>query len=97
MGNAWCHSTTSIVVLMWISKVHVVMTLYKLQKYNPLKGCCFKRRSGRICDHQTPINLLKNSSDALPSSLINSNMNLRWKQQENKKLGHVPWLAALWG
>jgi hypothetical protein len=32
-------STTSIVVLMWIPKVHVVITLHKLQKYNPLEGC----------------------------------------------------------
>jgi hypothetical protein len=31
-------SITSIVVLMWISKAHVVATLHKLQKYNPLEG-----------------------------------------------------------
>jgi hypothetical protein len=32
-------STTSIVVLMWISKAHVVATLHKLQRYNLLEGC----------------------------------------------------------
>jgi hypothetical protein len=35
--------------------------------------------------------------DELPSSLINSNVNMRWKQRKNKELGHAPWLAALWG
>jgi hypothetical protein len=35
--------------------------------------------------------------DALPSSWINSNMSLKWKQRKSKELGHVPWLATLWG
>ncbi len=37
------------------------------------------------------------SSDALPSSLIDSNVSLKWKQRKSKKLGHVIWLAILWG
>jgi hypothetical protein len=32
-------STTSIAVLMWISKAYAITTLHKLQKYNLLKGC----------------------------------------------------------
>jgi hypothetical protein len=35
--------------------------------------------------------------DALPSSLIHSNVSLRQKQWKSKKLGHTPWLATLWG
>jgi hypothetical protein len=35
--------------------------------------------------------------DALPSSLINSNMNLKWKQRKRKELGHAHWFATLWG
>jgi hypothetical protein len=35
--------------------------------------------------------------DALPSSLIDSNENLKWKQRKSKKLGHAPWLVTLWG
>ncbi len=35
--------------------------------------------------------------DALPSSLIDSNVNPMWKQQKDKELGHTPWLVALWG
>jgi hypothetical protein len=35
--------------------------------------------------------------DAIPSSLIHSNVNLRWKQWKSKELGHVPWLATLGG
>jgi hypothetical protein len=37
------------------------------------------------------------SNDAFPSSLINSNVSLKWKQQENKELGHTPWLVTFWG
>jgi hypothetical protein len=32
-------SITSIVVLMWILKTHIVTTLHKLQKYNMIKSC----------------------------------------------------------
>jgi hypothetical protein len=35
--------------------------------------------------------------DVLPSSLIDSNMSLKWKQQKNKELGHTPSLTTLWG
>jgi hypothetical protein len=35
--------------------------------------------------------------DALPSSLIDSNVSLKWKWWKDKKLKHVHWLAALWG
>jgi hypothetical protein len=34
--------------------------------------------------------------DAVPSSLIASNVNLRWKQWKDKELGHAPWLVTLW-
>jgi len=37
-----------------------------------------------------------NKCDALPSSLIDSNVSLKWKQQKGKELGHAPWLAPLW-
>jgi hypothetical protein len=33
--------------------------------------------------------------DALPNSLMDSNVSLNWKQQKNKELGHAPWLATL--
>ncbi len=35
--------------------------------------------------------------DALPTSFIDSNVSLRWKQQKSKELRHAPWLATLWG
>jgi hypothetical protein len=35
--------------------------------------------------------------DALPSSLIDSNVILRWKQRKVQELGHVPWLVTLLG
>jgi hypothetical protein len=35
--------------------------------------------------------------NALPSSLIDSNVSLRWKQQKSKELGHDPWLVTLLG
>ncbi len=35
--------------------------------------------------------------DALSSSLIDSNVNMKWKQWKSKELGHAPWLVALWG
>jgi hypothetical protein len=35
--------------------------------------------------------------DALPSSLIDSNVNLKRNQQKSMELGHAPWLATLWG
>jgi hypothetical protein len=35
--------------------------------------------------------------DALPSSLINSNVSLRRKQRKSTELGHAPWLITLWG
>jgi hypothetical protein len=31
-----------------------------------------------------------NDFDALPSSLINSNVSLKWKQWKSKELGHTP-------
>jgi hypothetical protein len=34
--------------------------------------------------------------DVLPSSLINSNVNLRWKHRKSKDLKHAPWLTTLW-
>jgi hypothetical protein len=40
---------------------------------------------------------LKTHNDALPSSLIDSNVSLRWKQWKSKELGHAPWLATFWG
>jgi hypothetical protein len=33
----------------------------------------------------------------LPSSLIDSNVSMRWKQQQNKELRHAPWFATLGG
>jgi hypothetical protein len=42
-------------------------------------------------------NIIKPTSDALPSSLMDSNVSLNWKQQKSKELGHVPWFVALWG
>jgi hypothetical protein len=35
--------------------------------------------------------------DVLPSSLIDSNVSLEWKQRKSKESGHTPWLATLWG
>jgi hypothetical protein len=35
-----------------------------------------------------PILVLK--TDVFPNSLIDSNINLKWKQQKNKELGHAP-------
>ncbi len=35
--------------------------------------------------------------DALPSSLIDSKMSLKWKQRKCKESKHIPWLVALWG
>jgi hypothetical protein len=59
-------STTSIVVLMWISKTHATTTFDKLQKYNLLNitefsfgANSFIRQNKRIYDCQTPINLIK--------------------------------------
>jgi hypothetical protein len=37
------------------------------------------------------------ASDVLPSSLIDSNVNLKRNQRKSKKLGHAPWFTALWG
>ncbi len=39
----------------------------------------------------------KNKHEVLPSSLMDSNMSLKLKQQKSKELGHAPWLATLWG
>ncbi len=36
------------------------------------------------------------ASDALPSSLIDSNVSPRQTQQNNEELKYVPWLAILW-
>jgi len=30
-------------------------------------------------------------------SLLDSNVSMWWKHRKSKKLGHAPWLAALWG
>jgi hypothetical protein len=35
--------------------------------------------------------------DALPSSLIDSNVNLKWTHWKSKESGHVPWLTTFWG
>ncbi len=35
-------------------------------------------------------------NDALPSSLMDSNVSLNWKQRKSKESGHAPWLVALW-
>jgi hypothetical protein len=35
--------------------------------------------------------------DTFSTSLIDSNVSLRWKQWNNEELGHTFWLAALWG
>jgi hypothetical protein len=35
--------------------------------------------------------------DTLPSSLIDSNASLKWKQRKNKELGHASWFVALMG
>jgi hypothetical protein len=35
--------------------------------------------------------------DTLPSSLLDSNVSLKWKHRKNKELGHALWLVALWG
>jgi hypothetical protein len=53
-----------------------------------------------------PINMLQmltkyllgwNMCDGLPSSWIDSNVSLKWKQRKSQKLGHAPWFVALWG
>jgi hypothetical protein len=38
-----------------------------------------------------------NDDNTLPSSLIDSNVNIKWKQRKSKELGHVPWFVTLWG
>jgi hypothetical protein len=35
-------------------------------------------------------------NDVLPTSFIDSNVKLRWKQWKSKELRHTPWLVALW-
>jgi hypothetical protein len=35
--------------------------------------------------------------DVLPSSLIDSNVSLKWKQRKSKKSKHAFWFVALWG
>jgi hypothetical protein len=35
--------------------------------------------------------------DVISSSLIDSNVSLKLKQQKNKELGHAPWLTTLGG
>jgi len=35
--------------------------------------------------------------DVLPSSLMDSNVNLNSKQHKSKESGHAPWFAAFWG
>jgi hypothetical protein len=43
------------------------------------------------------LTILKLVIDALPSSLIDSNVNLRSKQRKDKELGHVPGFATFQG
>jgi hypothetical protein len=48
----------------------------------------------------TQIKIITNSCiefDAFPSSLINSNVSMEWKQRKSKELGHAPWLVTLRG
>jgi hypothetical protein len=35
--------------------------------------------------------------DIVSSSLINSNVSLKWKQRKSKELGHIPWFATFRG
>jgi hypothetical protein len=35
--------------------------------------------------------------DALPSSWLDSNVSLEWKQRKNHELGHAPWFTSLSG
>jgi hypothetical protein len=39
----------------------------------------------------TTLSITQTPTDVLPSSLIDSNVNLRWRQWKNKKLGHAFW------
>jgi hypothetical protein len=41
--------------------------------------------------------LMPIDDNALPNFLINSSVSLKWKQQKNKELKHVPWFTTLWG
>jgi hypothetical protein len=43
------------------------------------------------------MNLKVKTTNAILSSLIDSNVNLKWKQRKNKELGHALWLATLLG
>jgi hypothetical protein len=50
------------------------------------KGAC-RNYSLRLT---TKARAYKGAGDALPTSFIDSNANLRWKQWKSKELGHVP-------
>jgi hypothetical protein len=47
--------------------------------------------------YQEKKNLVATKFDALPSSWIDANVNLKWKQRKNQELGHAPWFIALSG
>jgi hypothetical protein len=36
-------------------------------------------------------------NDALLSSLIDSNVNMKWNIERVRNQGHTPWFATLWG
>jgi hypothetical protein len=37
------------------------------------------------------------ASDALPSSLIDSNVNMKWNNERIRSQGHAPYLVTHWG
>jgi hypothetical protein len=67
------------------------------QCYNPLvllscqNKCCIPR----WISNGTYLSISYSLFDALPTPFIDSNVNLRWKQQKSKELGHIPWLETL--
>jgi len=72
-----------------------MVLLFTINKFdfNPVLVNINKLKPYRFIEDRT----LQLVFDVLPSSLIDSNVNLRWKQQKNKESGHPPWLAALQG
>jgi hypothetical protein len=50
-----------------------------------------------LCSSMPSPSLTMSYNDALPTSFIDSNVNLRQKQWKSKESGHALWLATLWG
>jgi hypothetical protein len=89
--NQWAHlnNTLKFYILHWCQIVKKTDAHVHLESSSTKWWTIMLAFTLAINEINKTIVQLQNQSDAIPSSLMDSNVNLKWRQQKNKKLGHI--------